>query len=500
MQLLNEQVNSLDQINLDLSAWDDTYDFVDSKSQEYIDSNLGIETFENFESSFFYVFDQNKNVIWGDVFFEHEDDDMLEGVPLSTEDLLPFLNPYLHNIEAQIHDVTYSEKGMFLYHDMPVLFSIQPILKSDYSGPKVGYLAQGQFLDQRFIKKLKENIKLDFTIEHINPRSTMLASQYSVVHETEKELTMSADYQSNGKPIIRVNLRLNRDISQQGANSIQFGLLSLLLISVVSIGLIWFVIKILILKPLTTLKLQMTDIARSKDYSQRAIISAQNEMRDLSNTFNDMLTIIEISTSELETTNSLLRQDHLALYQAESKLRQANLELEKLSLTDTLTGVANRLAFEQKLQLDWLALRRSQSSLTIFMIDIDHFKNFNDFYGHQQGDKCIQQVASILSDNLKRPADLVARYGGEEFIVILPDTEPSAALHLAHQIQASFADANIEHINSQVASHVTVSIGIASFVPVNDLSWDSLIDAADKALYRAKQKGRNRVETYTVEC
>ena len=126
------------------------------------------------------------------------------------------------------------------------------------------------------------------------------------------------------------------------------------------------------------------------------------------------------------------------------------------------------------------------------MIDIDYFKNYNDHYGHQQGDECLETVARTISAHMKRPADLAARYGGEEFAVILPDTPAQAAHQLAEQIRDSVAARKIQHDESPYGI-ITLSAGVAGKIPEDDKGWEILVKLADKALYQAKNAGRNRI-------
>jgi diguanylate cyclase (GGDEF)-like protein/PAS domain S-box-containing protein len=169
-------------------------------------------------------------------------------------------------------------------------------------------------------------------------------------------------------------------------------------------------------------------------------------------------------------------------------------ELEKLSVIDGLTKIANRRKFDQYLAIEWKRLTREQKPLSLILCDVDHFKLYNDTYGHQQGDRCLQKIAQAISQVIKRPADLVARYGGEEFVVVLPDTDLNGAKYLAQQIRLKVASLKIPHINSPVDLYATLSFGLACCIPNHhQTSCDTLISAADRGLYQAKELGRNRV-------
>lgn len=174
------------------------------------------------------------------------------------------------------------------------------------------------------------------------------------------------------------------------------------------------------------------------------------------------------------------------------KLDTANHELKRLSASDGLTGIANRRFFDEYISREWRRARRSATSIAMLMCDVDHFKLYNDTYGHQAGDDCLRQVANAIATNLERASDIAARYGGEEFAVILPETAIGGTLFVAEKIRHAIHQLNIPHSASQLG-RVTLSIGIAAATPDADNSFEDLIKAADQALYKAKHDGRDRV-------
>ena len=176
-----------------------------------------------------------------------------------------------------------------------------------------------------------------------------------------------------------------------------------------------------------------------------------------------------------------------------SKLEDANAKLEKLSLLDPLTGLANRRHFDHRLEQEIRTSMREGNPLSLILLDIDHFKLFNDNYGHPSGDNCLQQIANALKENINRPHDLVARYGGEEFVILLPYTHPDKATKLAEKIRSYVENLGIEHRYSDISSFVTVSLGISGGIIESGQDKAGLLENADKALYQAKLSGRNRV-------
>jgi len=185
-----------------------------------------------------------------------------------------------------------------------------------------------------------------------------------------------------------------------------------------------------------------------------------------------------------------------ALAQANADLTHLNVRLEDMSWRDGLLGIANRRRFDERLQLEWRRAARDRSPLSLLMIDVDHFKRYNDHYGHPAGDRCLQAVAqAAAAATAKRPADLLARYGGEELVVLLPDTPAAGALVVARDVLEAIHALHLPHADSPVAAEVTVSIGTATLHPAPDLSLDALLREADASLYAAKAAGRNRVVT-----
>lgn len=179
--------------------------------------------------------------------------------------------------------------------------------------------------------------------------------------------------------------------------------------------------------------------------------------------------------------------------QQQLRLEATERQLRELAYVDGLTGVANRRHFDEQLQIEWRRCERSGQPLSLLMIDIDHFKHYNDQYGHQQGDGCLQAVAGALRTVLGRAHDLVARYGGEEFVCLLPEVDAAGALSVAESLRTAVQALQLPHASSPVAGVVTVSIGAASGVPREDGKPADLLARADASLYRAKSEGRNRV-------
>ncbi len=177
----------------------------------------------------------------------------------------------------------------------------------------------------------------------------------------------------------------------------------------------------------------------------------------------------------------------------EKKLEELNRTLTDMARIDGLTQIANRRYFDEMLDQEWRRVFRDGKQLSLIMGDIDYFKKFNDHYGHQAGDDCLVQVAKALKGAILRPADLAARYGGEEFVLLLPEVDPEGTQHVGARVIEAIAKLKIEHQASEISEIVTMSFGAATLTPSAQHSPADLIALADKALYQAKEQGRNRI-------
>ena len=177
----------------------------------------------------------------------------------------------------------------------------------------------------------------------------------------------------------------------------------------------------------------------------------------------------------------------------EQELASLQKELEELSFKDGLTGVANRRMFDSVLDVEWTHARRNNQSLALVMFDIDYFKQYNDRYGHIQGDDCLKRVARALSSAATRSRDFLARFGGEEFVLVLPETDEKAAIKIAERCRNLIFKEQIPHEHSPVGQLLTVSIGVGTIVPMRQDEPLRFVETVDKRLYLAKQQGRNRI-------
>ena len=217
-------------------------------------------------------------------------------------------------------------------------------------------------------------------------------------------------------------------------------------------------------------------------------------MKTVSNRSRHDLENLDSDYQRLKGYAEEIERANLQLTEIRQQLTLSNTQLERLSTLDTLTGLANRRRFDEVLAQEWRRSAREGTPLSLVFCDIDFFKNFNDGYGHLAGDECLVKVAQVVSAASNRPGDLAARYGGEEFVLVLSGTGEEAARRLAEKLRARVEELRIPHAHGPLGPHLTISLGVASAVPRPGSAPEELLNLADRALYAAKDDGRNRVK------
>ena len=279
---------------------------------------------------------------------------------------------------------------------------------------------------------------------------------------------------------------------------------------VVIIGSIGLVIAIIILysiissvsRPLILLANEMDLIESGKlsivvgTQGDDEIGQAGRALQKVADILHKLLDDIDVAISEHEQGNTDYRLDTSVFSGGYRQLADRIINLLNLGARDALTGLSNRRSFDRRLILEWTRAMREKKPLSLLMIDVDTFKEYNDTYGHQQGDVVLQTVAKTMVHKIRRAFDFVARWGGEEFAILLPSTDSEGALYVAEIIRSGIEDVEIPCISKGTATKVTISIGISTQIPSLEHSIDKLIAQADNALYTAKELGRNRVSQY----
>lgn len=480
---IDRETYHLESICRDWATWDDTYDFMTTRSESYKTSNLYDEALDSISVNVMIYCAQDGTIVWSNA------RDTVRKSSISLDLLTQGRIAPGHPLLA-IPDSEAGQKGVNGVVNTvlgPLLFSTRQILRSDGSGPGNGFLIIGRILSQDMVKALGEQTRIPFELIHPYSEERMLCSKTEVKAASIGNLNYftldDGDYvkvcgaydDPTGLPIFGIQYLFPRDITQKGISSIRYAM-----ILVVSSGLFVLImlnvlLQAVVLRPLQKLTNHASRLQREGDYSLRIDLQRNDEVGILAQSFDSMVQTIRERTEDL---------------------KRANEQLKQLSLLDGLTGVANRRMFDSCLKQEWRRAMRDQTPIAIILADVDFFKDYNDRHGHLQGDQCLIAVAAVLQRQMQRPADLVSRFGGEEFAVILADTDADGVRHVAETLRQAVLDLRLEHGASTVAPYVTMSFGVASTTPRledGDDGMAMLLRKADNAMYQAKRSGRNRV-------
>ncbi|MDI9246172.1 diguanylate cyclase [Marinobacter sp. CHS3-4] len=463
---LEGELRTVDFTVYDWSSWDDTYRFLEDQNDAYVSSNLNADTFWNYGFEIALMMDMEGTPVWAGVYDFQAEEGSVDQTGRHLADILSTANRLSQQIdlEADIDDRKIS--GVFELDGTPVLYSMRPVHRSDGSGEPRGFVMFGQRLSAKRLADLAQQIVLTFTVAPVNQQTLSdTTTPYTIKALDDEHLKATRLLTVDNKPQLEASVILERNIARLGSEITLYSVSVFVLLSLVLSAMLLVLFRNLVVRPILDLKRDISSISNAMDYSMRAQIRNHDEIGLLSQEFNSMLNVIESN----------------------------NRQLKKLTETDPLTGLYNRLALDRKLQQAWSILTRTGDPLSVLLIDIDHFKAFNDHYGHLAGDDCLIRIASILQDTIKRDTDMVARYGGEEFLIVLPGTSARDAQIIAKSLIDAVAEARIEHHLSMVKPYVTVSVGLSAVTPSPEYSLKELISSADKALYRAKEQGRNCV-------
>ncbi|WP_136809645.1 diguanylate cyclase domain-containing protein [Desulfosediminicola flagellatus] len=499
---ISNEIEHLDTYCKDWAFWDDTYEYIETIDSEFEQSNLESESFSSGGLNLIILVDASGSVVWeGGYDLENEKDITPEPI-LANPELKTFLLNFPDDGSLPYER---GNRGIVLSSRGPLLVAARQILKSSRQGPSHGVLIMGRLLGDTSVERIRNQTRVDFSMDNIDisGKTRPLNGARVKVDKNAEYFFEKIDNDSMvvhtiikdflDRPAICIHVIFPREITKAGLMSIYYALVLILLVgggAAVALG--YFVNRV-ILKPLSGLEAVIQKVHDKSDYTVRADIYSKDEIGVLAHGFNLMLEKTENQTQQLDLFIEDLKSEIRKRSVIEERLKLANDELNKLARLDPLTLIPNRRHFNEVFAGEWKRQQRNGEVLSVIMCDIDGFKNFNDMYGHQCGDACLQQVAKSLENNARLPVDCVARYGGEEFIVLLPETPVENALLVAERMRASIEDLAIPHRASFNSDVVTLSLGVAGRVPDDEFSPDDLIHMADKALYLAKEQGRNRV-------
>jgi len=465
----------------DWSTWDDSHDFMATGSADFIASNLSDEALDNISLNLMIFLDTNGTIFWARA------RDFVNKRNLA----LDFITKGSVPLDNVIFDLQPTKEGgrgkngIFNTEMGPMLFATREIVHSDGSGPMNGYLLMGRFLDRKMLESLREQTRIPFDIAFPFQETGLMCETSGIApsetgglrffteHEGAFVKACAAYTDESGAPLFGVHYLFPREITQKGITSMRYAAILVFASGVIILGILNFLLQAVVLRPLQRLTEHAARLQEEGDYSMRLDMSRSDEVGVLARSFDTMVQTVSERTEEL---------------------KRANERLTQLSMRDGMTGIANRRMFDAFIQQEWRRATRERTPLSVILADVDFFKNYNDSYGHQQGDQCLIAVAAVLQREAQRTADLVARYGGEEFMVVLPETRKREAVNIANRIRVQIRDITFKDEHGRDLERITVSLGVASF-PEDGADKNLLIDYVDKALYRAKAAGRDQVSS-----
>lgn len=446
----------------DWANWDDTYAFVQGRYPRYANVNFSPEMMQEMRYQLIAFFDPQGNTYFLSGLAPESD---AYTTCTRTVDDCAWMAPYVNNIQHAIESAEEQQRFLLPGVNAPAMAVITPIVRTDGSGPSVGWLAKIRLMDARWIAQMEEMTGLPITIEQ---RST---SHAEPVTRIAGDTIYAQHLLSTHVPAISiaVGTQLNRTHYLASLTTIRYVLIWTACLMLLVTGLVLWLMERIILKPLKALSLFARQVSEHEHMDSTHLCQRNDEIGLLARSFEQQLT----------------------------RQRELNAELLNLSTHDSLTGLPNRRLFDQQLQADIHETQALSQPLAVMMLDIDHFKRFNDYYGHQKGDECLQQVAKALQHIAADHDFLIARTGGEEFSALLPNTSAHTAKQIGHLLHHAVASLKIPHQGSPVTPHVTISVGISSLDESKDISPSTLMSTADQALYRAKAAGRHQVIAFT---
>lgn len=469
---IQQQIHEIQRLAYDYGVWDDTYKFTQDENAEYLEGNYVADTFESLAADAILIYNTKKKLLWS------------SGYRRDTEELLDIKamlpNTITSDAVLAIEPALYQpgkpaiRTGIMEGKDNALLYASVSIAETTPGAATGGSFVIIRQLDQGLLGTLQTLSQVHFRLHtresfRVNAQAAVVAElarhpEQDFLRIREKGYRWLRDESAEPVYLLEVDLA-PMPFDDSLIDSVTFGVSGLLALSILLLRL---VLDKLIVTPIGYLNSHLRTIRETANYGLRVSQDRDDEIGDLEKECNSLVHYVGIQ---------------------EGYLRDLNHTLMVRTLEDSLTSIANRRHFDTKLHLQWLAFRQKQEPIFLMLVDVDHFKQYNDHYGHPKGDTVLRKVAEALYTHVRMTTDTVARYGGEEFAVILTETNSTGAEITAQKLLDAVRKLNIPHSHSE-HKRVTVSIGCAGWVP-DERSSGVMLDKADQALYTAKQRGRD---------
>ncbi|WP_414829820.1 diguanylate cyclase [Alteromonas sp. H39] len=471
-----QEIASLVNLVYDNAVWDQMYQATQQNDVDWFNENYIIgASFQRLGINGWYFYDRNPARIAGssvDENFSPMKADVFDNA--SNAYRQGFLFDTREDEDAQLR----SNVQFALINEKPALVISHTILRSDESGPYAGTALLWRYINDNFIALLTPGIENDITLsfgdsltsEHLNYAQEYASIDENTVQAHDGKLVLVVR-NHGADPVFTLSIQQR---THPYENSLfDMSLVAGLLISGTILLLFFSYVHFQLLTPIQRLLGNVSQAMRHDDFSGRTNLKGHNELHKLGRRMDELFALISKQRSELVSRN---------------------IKLQKLSNTDPLTGLGNRRYLD--IQLRNIASHKAtrMRSLSMLIVDIDHFKAFNDTYGHARGDQALAQVARTLEQLTHSATDMVARFGGEEFVVILQNTVLEDAVQVANNLRIAIEQLQIPLDTPDFSTYLTISVGVATKPTSETLDITALFDLADRALYEAKNQGRNRVK------
>lgn len=458
IQSLAQEADTLGRIASDWAEWDQTVTFMLRGDAEYAGENLNPSSFISLRVDHMVFIRNDGRICWSGRYDKTQDVVVLDaGLDELTRRLRALAGP----------DGALDLQGIVIVGPTPCLAALRQVRPVDLPVLPPGHLLMLRELDNEFWAHLGQVVgtRLTASLRTDGPpypggQSSSVISEGGLATTAFKLLPVDLF----GRQELEISGKIPRLTEKTGLRVLRMNTVAL---GFVMVAMVWaFLVLVLrsVVRPIRQLGGLFAELHRSTNFELRSALPNRDEIGDLSREIDGLI----------------------------ATLGDQRRSLERLATTDALTGLPNRRSFDDALDLAWRVCRREQRPLGLVMIDVDHFKWYNDHYGHQGGDFCLRQVAEAVQAAAHRPSDIRARYGGEEFVLVLPGADPAGCKLVAQRLCDAVYALALPHAAAPLG-RVSISLGCASVVPGPDQSPAQLVEAADRQLYAAKSAGRNRV-------
>lgn len=461
-------------LNYDNAVWDDTYNFVNDQNNYYIESNFVNDTYVSLGIDGIHIYNKHDEIVWHRAWDKKNWSDL----PFKAFDkpsefvknhILISANEIIKNKNKPV-----TKAGFTFVDDKLIFFSATSIFKSELQGSTNGTMLFWRFFDDELLNDLQKRAGINFSIELITndvSKKTPLSSLSSSIknsYRTEKgEIFDVLPFVTGNGSIKFTYSAPSRQFSTSWLN---LSTLVTSMLFLLTLLMIFVFFHYVIINPLLSADTRVRKILKNNDHSIRFNSKRKDEIGTMFYLIDRLLDGVQSNTQELTSHN---------------------IRLQKISKTDSLTKISNRRAFDDYMK-NLIDISADDLTVSMLVCDVDFFKKYNDSYGHNKGDKTLHSIAQTLKNNLHEDTDFVARYGGEEFVVVLKGTNNKNALAVANNLIKAVVDLNISHNMSDIADHVTLSVGVHTFNISDEQQYMTYFQLADKALYNAKNTGRNQ--------